>query len=280
MFKTPAGQARYFAAYDATMALWSVPVTALEVPTRFGTTHVNACGADDAPPLVLLHGAAISSTMWYPNAAALSRSYRVYAPDIIGEMGKSVRAVPAMKPAAYIDWLNDLFDGLGLAQAHVGGISLGGWLAIQLAHMAPQRVMKLVLLSPASLLSIRPLFYLRVAAAILVPFLSPETRQALFLGVASPQAGPAVRQLMTPTDFKYTMAFPAVNKDQELKQIHAPTLLLVGGREVIYDPKAAIKRAIKLIPHIEAELISGAGHALNLDQPEMVNQRLLAFLEK
>jgi pimeloyl-ACP methyl ester carboxylesterase len=280
MFKTPAGQARYFAAYDATLALWPVPVTPLNVSTRFGNTHVNACGPEDAPPLVLLHGAAISSTMWYPNVAALSRVYRVYAPDIIGEMGKSIRTHPMTKPSDFIDWLRDMFDGLRLEQARIAGVSLGGYLALKLAHSAPERVTKLVLLSPATLLSIRPQFYFRIAAAIFVPFLSSESRQALFLGVASSNAAPAIKQLMTPTDFRYKMFFPPVNTDDELRQIRASTLLLLGEREVIYNPKTALKRAMNLIPHIEADIIPGAGHALNLDQPEMVNQRILEFLER
>ena len=280
MFKTPEGQARYFAAYDATLALWPVPVTPLTVPTRFGNTHVNACGPEGAPPLVLLHGAAISSTMWYPNVAALSRDYRVYAPDIIGEMGKSVRTHPIAQPADFSDWLCELFDGLRIEQAHVAGVSLGGYLALQLAHSAPERVMKLVLLSPATLLSIRPQFYFRIAAAILVPFLSAQARQALFLGAASSNAAPAIKQLMTPTDFRYKMFFPPVNTDDQLRQIRASTLLLLGEREVIYNPKTALKRAKNLIPRIEADIIPGAGHALNLDQPEAVNQRILAFLAK
>jgi pimeloyl-ACP methyl ester carboxylesterase len=280
MFKTPEGQARYFAAYDATLALWQVPVTALTVSTRFGDTHINACGPEDAPPLILLHGAAISSTMWYPNVAALSRSYRVYAPDIIGEMGKSISTLPVTKPADFIDWLKEVLDGLRLEQTHVAGVSLGGYLAIQLAHSAPERLMKLILLSPATLLPIRPQFYFRIAAAILVPFLSSAARQALFLGIASQNAAPAIKQLMTPTDFRYKMFFPRVNTDEELKQIQASTLLLIGEREVIYNPKAAIKRAVKLIRQIEADIIPGAGHALNLDQPERVNQRILAFLAK
>jgi pimeloyl-ACP methyl ester carboxylesterase len=280
MFKTPEGQARYFAAYDATLALWSVPVTSLDVSTRFGLTHVNACGPENAPPLVLLHGAAISSTMWYPNAAALSRTYRVYAPDIIGEMGKSVRTRPLAKPSDLTDWLIEVFDGLGIEKAHVAGISLGGYLAIQLAHSFPERVMKLILLSPATLLSIRPQFYLRIAAAILVPFLSSASRQALFLGVASANAAPAIKQLMTPNDFQYKLFSPAVNTDAELKKIRASTLLLIGDREVIYSPSRAVRRAVKLIPHLETALIPAAGHALNLDQPEIVNQRILAFLEK
>lgn len=280
MFKTAEGLARYFAAYDATLALWSVPVESLDLPTRFGMTHINACGSEDAPPLVLVHGAAVSSTMWYPNVAALSRAYRVYAPDIVGEMGKSVRTRPVTKPLDFVDWLSDVFSGLQLEQAHVVGISSGGFLALKLAHAAPERVTKLVLISPASLLSIRPQFYFRIAAAILVPFLSSESRQKLILGVASPNAAPAIKQAMTPAGFRYKMFFPPVFTDEELRQIKAPTLLLLGAHEVIYNPKIALKRAVNLIPHIEADILPGAGHALNFDQPEMVNTRILEFLKK
>src|SRR6185436_17933131 len=90
MFRTAAGQARYFEAYDATLALWPVPVESSDVPTRVGRTYVHIYGVAGAPPLLLLPGQAVSSTMWYPNIAALSRPFRVYAPDILGDMGKSV----------------------------------------------------------------------------------------------------------------------------------------------------------------------------------------------
>ena len=52
MFKTPEGQAQYLAAYDATLALWPVPVESFDVSTRFGDTHINACGPKSAPPLI------------------------------------------------------------------------------------------------------------------------------------------------------------------------------------------------------------------------------------
>ncbi|KAF5422297.1 MAG: Pimeloyl-ACP methyl ester carboxylesterase, partial [Candidatus Methanocomedens sp.] len=90
IFKTPEGQAKYLAAYDATLALWSVPYESLDVPTRFGSTHIIISGPKDAPPLVLLHGANDSATVWYPNIADLSRNYRTYALDTIGDVGKSV----------------------------------------------------------------------------------------------------------------------------------------------------------------------------------------------
>lgn len=278
MFRTAAGQARYYAAYDATLALWPAAIETLRLPTRFGTVHVNACGPAEAPALILLPGAAISSTMWYPNIAAFSNAFRVYALDILGDMGKSVSTRRVTRAQDCVDWLADVFDGLQLEHADVAGISMGGFLALKLAQVTPRRVRRLVLISPASLLPLRPQFLLRAAAALLTPFLTPASRQALFLGTASPHAAPAIRQLLTPTDFRYQMFFPPAETDADLRRVQAPTLLLLGEREVIYAPNQALRRATRLIPAVEAILIPGAGHAVSLDQPDMVNQHVLRFL--
>ena len=281
MFRTPAGQARYFAAYDATLALWSVPVESIDVPTRFGRTHVHVCGSADAPPLLLLPGQAISSTMWYPNISALSREFLVYVPDILGDMGKSVSARPFKQPADFAEWLVDLLDELRLATVHVAGLSYGGFIALRLALAAPARVRKLVLMSPASLLTIRFQFFMRMAAVFLPSFvLSPKSKQALLLGVYSPLAAPAIKQVLTKTDFRYSMYLPPVIKDAELQAITTPTLLLLGDREVVYNYKAVLKRAEKYLPTVKTEIIHGAGHALNFDAPERVNASILAFLNE
>ena len=101
VFKSPQGEARYLAAYDATLALWPVPHQALDVETSFGTTHINTAGAADLPPLLLIHGVGLSSTQWYSNVAALSRYFRIYALDTIGQVGRSVRTHPPMTRAEY-----------------------------------------------------------------------------------------------------------------------------------------------------------------------------------
>ena len=75
-FKTPEGEARYLAAYDAALKLWPVPYDEIDIPTRFGTTHVVVSGANDAPPLVLLHGYMATSVMWSPNMIDFSQDYR------------------------------------------------------------------------------------------------------------------------------------------------------------------------------------------------------------
>jgi hypothetical protein len=61
-FKTPEGEARFYAAYDAALKRWPVPYEEMDIPTRFGTTHVVASGPKDASPLVLLHGYWATST--------------------------------------------------------------------------------------------------------------------------------------------------------------------------------------------------------------------------
>ena len=258
-----------------------MPVESFDVPTRFGRTHLHACGPKEAPPLVLLPGQAISSTMWYPNIGTLSQAFRVYAPDILGDMGKSLQTRPFTKPTEFADWLKDVLDELQIEKADVAGLSYGGFIALRLAVSAPERVRKLVLMAPASLLPIRPIFFLRMAGMFMPAFvLSFEAKQKLLLGLASPQIGPAITQIMTPSDFRYSMYLPTLHTDAELQQIKSPTLLLLGDHEVIYDYKAALKRARRLIPQIETDLIPGAGHALNFDQPERVNHRILDFLNR
>ncbi|MEZ4641435.1 MAG: alpha/beta hydrolase [Chloroflexota bacterium] len=49
---------------------------------------------------------------------------------------------------------------------------------------------------------------------------------------------------------------------------------------MIYPAETALKRALKLMPNVEAALVADAGHAVNIDQPEKVNQYILAFLDQ
>jgi pimeloyl-ACP methyl ester carboxylesterase len=280
VFKSLDGQARYFAAYDATLARWPAPVQSFDADTRFGSTHVHAAGPADALPLVLLHGQAVSSTMWYPNIGALSQKLRVYAPDTIGDLGKSVARQLVTQPAQFVDWLGDLLDALGLEKPHVAGLSMGGFLALRLALSRPERVNKLVLMAPASLLPLRPRFFLRMALMLAPGFLlTLPAKQKLLLGTGSPAALPAIQQMLTTTDFRYNMVLPPVFTDDELRRLRVPTLLLLGDREVVYDYQAALQRATRLIPGIQVQVIPGAGPALNFDQPDLVNRHILEFLE-
>jgi pimeloyl-ACP methyl ester carboxylesterase len=287
-FKTAAGEAKYIAAYNATLTLWPVPYESLQIATRWGSTHVLASGPPDAPPLMLLHGMNLSATMWFPNVADLSDHssghYRVYAVDTIGSAGKSVATQPLQSRADFVGWLNDVFDALQLVQSHVLGHSHGGWLALNFALSAPERVNRMILLAPAA--SFRPLasqFYLRGIPTMLFPTRSLLTSFMRWMTVD----GFVVNELFVEQfvlGMKHVRSqikiWPTVFTDDELQQIKARTLLLIGDQEVIYKPTSALIRAKRLIPNIEAEIVPNAGHGLPMEQPVLVNERILGFLNQ
>jgi pimeloyl-ACP methyl ester carboxylesterase len=283
-FKTPQGEASYLAAYEATLTLWPIPYQSLQVLTRWGHTHVIACGPKDAPPLVLLHGMSLSATMWFANVADLGQKHRLYAVDTIGSAGKSVAVQPLTNRADLAGWLDDVLDGLQLAQTHILGHSFGGWLALNFVLSASQRVKRLILLSPAaSLLPLVGQFWLRGIPAMLFAHRSLIARfmdwmtadrfavNALFVE----QFVLGIRHFRS-----QIRILPTVFTDNELRQIKLPTLLLIGEQEVIYDPAAAVDRAKHLISNIKAELIPNASHGLPMEQSELVNARILGFIDR
>jgi pimeloyl-ACP methyl ester carboxylesterase len=281
-FKTPRGEMEYMTAYDETLAQWPVPYQCVDVPTRFGSTHVIVSGPENAPPLVLLHGHSVSSTMWYPNAGELSKEYRTYAIDAIGQPGKSLPTNLPESRGAFAAWLGDVFDGLGIERAHVVGLSYGGWLALNFALAAPGKVQRLVLLDPAaSFVPLNMQFFVRGFIPVLIP-IRPLTGAALrwFFRKGTDINERFANQFHL--GFKHFRAwarvFPSVFSDEELGSLKTPTLLFMGEHEVIYDPGQAVDRATRLVPHLATIWVPNAGHMTSMEQPEMVNDQLLRFL--
>jgi pimeloyl-ACP methyl ester carboxylesterase len=285
-FKTPEGEAKYIAAYEATLSLWATPYEFLEVPTHWGRTHIITCGPKDGPPLVLLHGMHLSATMWFSNIAALSRNYRIYAVDTIGGVGRSVVVHPLKSRADLAGWLNAVLDGLGITQTHLLGHSYGGWLALNFAlSAASERIKRLILLAPVGLQPFGSQFWLRGIPAMLFPRRSFITSfmkwmtiegfvvnelfvEQFVLGMKNFRPNPHIRVL------------PSTFTDDELQQIKADTLLLIGEAEVIYNPAIAVNWAKQLVENIEAEVVPNASHGLPIEQPELVNERILGFLNQ
>ncbi len=222
--------------------------------------------------------------MWFPNIAALSRARRVYAVDTIGAAGKSVASRSLRTETDAADWLCSVLDGLGIAQTDVVGHSHGGWLAVNLALSAPARVGRMVLLAPAG--SLRPLSLPFLARGIPTAILRTRALVMSYMRWMAAE-GFEVKERFAEQfvlGIKHCrtrmMAFPRVFTDDELRSIQSRTLLLIGEVEVICDPLAAVRRARRWILDVQADIVPGANHGLPMEQPALVSDHILQFLDR
>ncbi len=281
IYLTPANEAKIMALYDAKLAKWPVPYESVSVPTRYGRTHVLASGPKEAPPLLLLHAMGVTGTMWQPNVEALSRDFRVYAVDTIGDLGKSTLDDLSKYPSdskAYSAWLGDVLDGLGLAQANVVGASMGGWIAMNLTRDLPQRVRRLALVGPMGLNSAWDVLF-RMSWLVLFPTKGNKDGFTRWVLGDNPVVYDAFGEYMnTALDCRMKLGTPTVLKDEELAQVRVPTLVLLGGKDsTIGDAQKAAERAKRHMPQAETEIFPASGHLINTEHPAEVSERLRGF---
>lgn len=284
-FKTPEGEARFLRAYDAALKLWPVPYEEIDVPTPFGTTHVVTCGPKTAPPLVLLHGYMATATMWSPNIAAFSKDHRVYAVDVMGQPSKSRPSEPIRDVADFVSWLTATLDALHLDRVSLVGMSFGGWLALNYAVAAPQRVRTLVLLSPGGLLPMVRQFSLRGMLMVSLPTRLTVNTFFHWLGFTDRAYASLLEMIYFGLKhfrmpLETARVLPWFLPDDTLRSMKVPTLLLIGDHEVISDPARALDRARRLIPDMEGELVPGCRHDMVSTRHDIVDARVLDFLKK
>jgi pimeloyl-ACP methyl ester carboxylesterase len=288
-FKSSEGKATYLAAYDAALKLWPVPYEEIDIQTPFGTTHVVVSGPKEAPPLVLLHGYMATSAMWSPNMIDFCRDHRVYAIDTMGQPSKSVPSEPVRSVADYVAWLTATLDGLHVRRIALAGMSFGGWLALNYAVAAPERVQKLVLLSAGGFLPIARQFSLR---GMLMVFFPTRFSVNSFMHWAGFTDGPGqsdalpvlnlmyfgMKHFRMPPDTLRVAAGPL--SDDQLRGLSVPVLFLMGENEVLYDAATALARARRLIPDFQGELVPHCRHDMCFSQHRLVDARVLEFLER
>jgi pimeloyl-ACP methyl ester carboxylesterase len=279
VFRTSESKREYDEAYAAALEVWPVPYEELSIPTQYGETHVIASGDIHADPLVLLQPAGCGATIWYRNVGVLSRYFRTYAVDTVGEVNKSLptRRIDSRKGCA--DWIVDLFDGLRIKQADIIGNSFGGFLTLNAALQVPERVRKIVLISPAaSFVQMWPWIWHFFPAYV------SRSRKILewaydwiWQGFPIDSCIVRMRTIASVSGIPLHIG-PSVFSDMELQQIKAPTLLLIGDREVIYDSDRVFARAKKLLPCLKAEMVRDANHNAEYTAAKEVNQKVVAFL--
>ena len=242
--------------------------------------------AGKGPAVVFLNSGAMDCRMWDDQFTEFAELYRVIRYDYRG-WGRSQAAREKFSP------IQDLHDLLGFLKVDVAvlvGSSLGGGLAIDFALAHPRRVRALVLVAPglsgfqwSESMEKRVAALLGAKSAGVEKFVQGILDDLHF--VPAPENPPArdkVRQILTDNfqhflaeaDFAQPPEKPALGR---LATIGVPALIALGGRD--HPDLLAVGETLESgIPGAKTVIFFGAGHMVNMENPQGFNKTVLEFL--
>ncbi|GAA1111585.1 alpha/beta fold hydrolase [Nocardiopsis composta] len=244
----------------------------------------------DAPPVLLIHGHPFDRTMWRPQAEQLAAAgHRVIVPDLRGYGESTVRGgtCPLAKFARDAAALLDLLDVPG---AVVGGLSMGGQIAMEFHRLFPERVRGLVLAATSAPAETAEGRVRRAAMAdrLLAEGMAGYAEEVLDSMVSArtrrdrPQVAEHVRRMMLAAPPEGAAAAlrgraRRPNYRPSLRKVAVPTLV-VAGTEDPFTPLPDALLIWDLVPGARLAVVQGAAHLPNLERPEDVTPRLEALI--
>jgi pimeloyl-ACP methyl ester carboxylesterase len=239
-------------------------------------------------PLVLVHPLGADRGVWEPVIDRLAERYEAIAMDMPGFGGSAELAeeVPATAASIALS-IEATLESLGLGRAHVAGISLGGWVALEFAKS--ERCLSVTALCPAGFWP-RPLGprpeVARHGALALVPLLRPLLATArgrnLFLRgvVAHPERVPAGAAYRIVRAYATSPGYVRANSEMRkslfagFEEIDCPITLAWAEFDRLVGPPRRIP------PGVETHVLRGCGHVPTWDDPEQVAQTIFATAER
>ena len=238
-------------------------------------------GSGEAMPIVFLHGVGSDKSVWRPQLDHFAATRRTLAFDYPG-YGDSDPAPDGTTRDDYAAAILYAMTKLGIAKAHICGLSLGGVVAIAMHHGAPERCASLIL---ADTFAVHPdgqaIYDRSLAGSQDLPAMA-EARVDVLL--AEP-ADPAIREEVVATMSRidpaaYRIGAEAVwlaDQRERAAAIRVPTLVLVGDQDKVTPPPLSDELAA-LIPDAKLQVIAGAGHLANIEKPGDFNRAVEDFI--
>lgn len=287
VFKSERGKRRVFESYDHLLSLWPVGTEEKWVETRFGSTHVLLAGSRENPPLLLFHGVGDNAAvMWYLNIGELSRYFYCVAVDTLGGPGKSAPSEQYVKKEFdQVVWINELVEKLNLWSVNLAGVSNGAYLAWLYASMEPDKVNRVVCLEGGFVTD--PWKAIWGTLMLAFPEILLPTRKNLIRIMMKMKPGSELFDkhpelidhmvlVMKNHNQQAMFVHPIVRYDEIVGKAIRDKVLFIFGGNMMGDRDGFVK--LLETGGYRYEVVDGVGHGINHERPELINDKITAFL--
>ena len=250
------------------------------VETALGRIGVAEQGSGGVP-IVFLHGVGSDKSVWAPQLSHFGATRRAVAFDYPG-YGDSDRAAEGTTRDDFAAAILEAMDSLGIARAHICGLSLGGVVAIAMHHLASESCASLIL---ADTFAVHPdgraIYERSVAASSDLRALAEARVDVLLAQPADSDVRANVVDTMARIGAAaYRIGAEAVwlaDQRDRARAIQVPTLVVCGTEDKVTPPELS-KELVELIPGARSETIDNAGHLSNVEQPDRFNRIVEEFI--
>lgn len=243
-----------------------------------GTYRLHYLTGGEGPPVVIVHGVASKAADHGDLLPDLMRHHRVYAIDLLGYGQSDKPRDAAYSIRMHADVLEGFLDAMQIKQADVLGVSMGGWVALDLASRHPERVRKLVLVSSAGLG-----FETKLTESSFAPENVDQLREIIALQTNTPVPDFVLRDLLRISKtrgwmIKRTMSGAAKEiLDGKLAPVTMPSLLVWGTNDRIV-PLAVGERLQHELPNAKLVTVPGCGHLAIMECRDKALPPIVEFL--
>ncbi len=243
--------------------------------------HAQVEGPAAAPPVMLLHSLGTTLQMWDPQATALAKRHRVVRMDMRGHGLTEAPAGPYTMDRLARDALA-LLDALGISAAHVGGVSIGGRIALMMAGLAPERVLSVMACDTALEFGPPEMWQQRMDAVAAGGLASvADAVMERWVVDRSLASSKGLRRMLLGTDPAGYAGCAAALRDcraaEVVGRVQCPTTVVVGDRD-LSTPPAAAAAIHAAIPGSRLVTIAEAAHIPNFEREVPFTAAILAHM--
>lgn len=244
----------------------------------------------EGTPVVLLHAFPLSRRMWQFQYDGLTTQMRLVTPDLPG-FGQSATSAEAPDLGVMADGVLRLLDRLELDDVVLGGLSMGGYVAMEILRRRPDRVRALVLADTRATVDAEAAAANRRRMAdvledrrnsrvlvhdVLPTVVGDTTRQE------HPETVTWLREIVEETDplgAAWAQRAMAARRDsfETLRAVRVPTLVVVGDEDALTPPSDAEAMA-DAVPGAELAVLERAGHLSAVEAPDHFNDVVCEFV--